>query len=175
MREHNSPRGSLNLMLHALTSSRYRKRDLRHSALFIPPLLPMLVAEPPEGDEWEHEIKHDGYRTLIITKDGDGHAFTRHGHDWTRTYQPVVAASARLGARSAAIDGEMIVQDAEGRSDFSSLRNAIERAPHRLVFMAFDLLEIDGDDLRSRPLGSRRARLRDLVADSEVIAATIPI
>jgi ATP-dependent DNA ligase len=152
------------IMLHEPVLKPFRRKQYaQRSPLFIPPLLPTLADEPPQGDEWEQEIKYDGYRTLLVVREGEGRAFTRNGHDWTATYQPVVRAAVRLQANSATIDGEMIVQDAQGRSDFAALRSAIEREPHRLVFMAFDLLEVDGQDMRDRPLEARREHLRDLV------------
>ena len=88
---------------------------------FIPPLSPTLVDGPPEGPGWIHEIKHDGYRTQIIVQDGEARAFTRNGFDWTERYHPIVTDAERLACQSAIIDGEMIVQDERGRSDFHSL------------------------------------------------------
>ena len=87
-------------------------------------------------------------------------AFTRNGHDWTAQYRPVVDATRRLHCSRAIIDGEMIVQDEDGRSDFNSLRLAIGRNPERLVFMAFDCLHADGTNLRSLPLEQRRDAMR---------------
>ena len=130
---------------------------------FIRPEIPTLVPEPPSGEGWIHEIKHDGYRTLIVIDDGQVRAFTRNGNDWTRAYRRVVEACARLACKTAVIDGEMVVQDEHGITDFNALRSAIYRAPHRLVFFAFDLLHLDGQDLPGRPLMERRALLRRLI------------
>ena len=130
---------------------------------FIHPLAPTLVAEPPEGDAWIHEIKHDGYRTILVIDRGKATAYTRNGHDWTDRYPRIVRAAEKLACRSAVIDGELVIQDAEGRSDFEGLRAAIAREPHRLIFFAFDLLHLDGEDLRQRPLIERRAMLRRLL------------
>ncbi len=129
---------------------------------FIQPMAPTLVDRAPDGDEWHHEIKYDGYRTQIAVRDGVAKAFTRNGHDWSEKYAPIVIAAAALRCRSARLDGEMIVQDAEGRSDYHALRKAIGNEPHRLVLYAFDLLEFDGQDLRPLPLVERRQRLRQL-------------
>src|SRR5688572_24616393 len=114
---------------------------------FIRPLRPTLVYEPPSGEGWIHEIKHDGHRTILVVEDGAARAFTRNGHDWTDRYSRVVTCAAGLPCRSAILDGEVIVQDENGRSDFSALRRAMKREPHRLVFFAFDLLLLDGKDL----------------------------
>lgn len=134
---------------------------------FIPPLSPTLVDEPPEGLGWIHEIKHDGYRTQIIVQDGEARAYTRNGYDWTDRYKPVVADAEKLDCSSAIMDGELIVQDEQGRSDFHSLRAAIQSRPERLVLMAFDLLHLDGMDLRKEPLEARRDRLRALLAETD--------
>jgi bifunctional non-homologous end joining protein LigD len=134
---------------------------------FIPPQIPTLVSEPPAGDGWVHEIKHDGYRTVIALHEGAARAFTRNGHDWSKSYAPVCRAAEALACRSAVIDGEMIVQDENGASDFGLLKGGIVREPERLVLIAFDLLHLDGRDLRSAPLVERRAALRALVGDGE--------
>lgn len=130
---------------------------------FIPTMQPTLVADPPAGEGWLHEIKYDGYRTELVIDAGGVRAFTRNGFDWTAKYAPVVTAAGKLRCRSAIIDGEIIIQDDEGRSDFGGLRSAIHGTPERLVYYAFDLLHLDGEDMRKRPLIERRAMLRDLV------------
>ncbi len=130
---------------------------------FIKPELPTLVPEPPTGEGWIYEIKYDGYRTLIVIDGGQVRAFTRNGNDWTRAYKRVVDACGKLKCELALIDGEMVVQDEHGISDFDALRSAIHKAPHRIVFFAFDLLHLNGQDLRGCPLLERRALLRKLI------------
>ena len=130
---------------------------------FIAPLLPTLVDEPPTGPGWIHEIKHDGWRVQLVI-DGDRvRAFTRNGSDYSRQMAPVVRAAAELDYQSAIIDGELIVQDDQGRSDYHALRAAMTGEQHRLVFYAFDLLMIDGHDLRRLPLVARKERLAVLI------------
>jgi bifunctional non-homologous end joining protein LigD len=129
---------------------------------FISPQLPVLTKEPPTGPDWVHEIKHDGFRALIAVDRGRARAFTRNGHDWTGRYRPIATACETLPCSLSVIDGERIVEDADGCSDFSALPKAIDRAPHRLVFPAFDPLQIDGKDLRKAPLIERRQALADL-------------
>ncbi len=130
---------------------------------FIPPQLPSLTDRPPEGSGWIHEVKHDGYRTLIDVQSGKAVAYTRNGYDWSTRYPHIIAAAPKLLCRSAMLDGEMIVQDERGVSDFEALQEAIKHAPDRLIFYAFDLLHLNGKDIRNRPLYERRARLRKLI------------
>ena len=134
-------------------------------------MMPTLVETPPKGDGWSHEIKYDGYRTeLIVDPDVIG-AFTRNGHDWTDRYPAVVEAAGGLPTLSAIIDGEIVVQDESGVTDFQALRSAIAGEPHRLIFFAFDLLHVDGEDLRKRPLEERRATLAALIGPHDPAAA----
>jgi bifunctional non-homologous end joining protein LigD len=132
---------------------------------FIEPQLPTSTDQPPEGEEWIHEVKHDGYRTLLLVEDGQARAFTRKGFDWSDSYRGIVSAVASLDCRSAILDGEVIVQDGLGISDLEALRSAIKWAPHRLLFYAFDLLHLNGEDLRCKPLIERRTRLKELIGD----------
>jgi bifunctional non-homologous end joining protein LigD len=130
---------------------------------FIEPQLATLVDQPPVGDDWIHEVKHDGYRTQLVIKRGAVCAYTRNGFDWSDRYRTILSAAARLGCRSAILDGEVIVQDERGISDFEALKSAIRWQPDRLIFYAFDLLHLNGKDLRDEPLDSRRTRLKELV------------
>jgi ATP-dependent DNA ligase len=95
---------------------------------------------------------------LLVIDRGAARAFTRRGSDWTYRYRPIVAAARRLPCRAAIIDGEVIVQDESGISDFGALRSAIDDEPHRLLFYAFDLLHLDGKDLRQAPWSSGERR-----------------
>lgn len=132
---------------------------------FIPPCIPTLVEKPPEGDAWFHEIKYDGYRTQIHLTGGQAVAFTRNGHDWSKKYAPVLAAARILIRRDAILDGEIVAQDDAGRSDFKKLATAIRWESASLVFYAFDLIGLDGNDLRRERCDDRRMRLHDLIGD----------
>lgn len=134
-----------------------------HPLDFIPPLKPTLTAKPPEGDQWLHEVKHDGYRTQLIIENGAVRAFTMNGHDWTERYPNLVEVAAKLKCRSAILDGEAIVQREDGLSDFHALRSALSSAPHRVTYFAFDLLHLNGEDLRRHPLIDRRSKLERLL------------
>ena len=106
-------------------------------------------------------IKHDGYRTQLVLEPGRARAFTRNAHDWSDRYGNILEAAADLKCAAAIIDGEAIVQDEQGRSDFSAFQEALSSSPEKLAFMAFDLLHLNGDDLRPLPLYERRAALVD--------------
>jgi ATP-dependent DNA ligase len=129
-------------------------------------MLPSLALEPPKGERWIHEIKFDGYRTLLVINDGVARAFTRNRLDWSDYYRPIVEAAGKLRVRSAVIDGEVVALDAEGRSDFHAIKTAIALRGRGLVFVAFDLIFLDGRDLRAVPLEERRAELRRLIPRS---------
>jgi bifunctional non-homologous end joining protein LigD len=137
-------------------------KDQRRSA-FIPPCIPTLVDKPPEGDAWAHEIKYDGYRTQIHLIGRKAYGYTRNGHDWSTKYGPVLVAARETIRCDAIVDGEMVVQDETGRSDFKKLATAIRWENASLVFYAFDLLWVDGSDLRKLRCDERRSRLEILV------------
>jgi DNA ligase D-like protein (predicted ligase) len=130
---------------------------------FSPPLAPVLVDEPPRGDIWLHEIKHDGFRTQLVIANGSARAFSRRGHDWSDRYRRIVTAAAALPCSAAIIDGEAIVQDESGRSSMELFYAGMERGTGQAVMFAFDLMHLDGEDLRKLPLEDRRARLRELI------------
>jgi DNA ligase D-like protein (predicted polymerase) len=130
-------------------------------------MLPIRADAPPEGEEWLHELDYDGHWLRIAARGGEGRAFGPTGKDLTRTFRPLAEAAAALGAAEALIDGVAIVQDEAGRPDAAALEAAIARAPERLVFMAFDLLRLDGRDLRARPVEERRARLEALIGAND--------
>jgi bifunctional non-homologous end joining protein LigD len=133
------------------------------SLVFIKPQLATAVDHPPPRAGWIHEVKHDGYRTLLIIERRKVRAYTRNGFDWTERYPSITKAAAKLDCRSAIIDGEVIVQNEHGVSDFEALKSTIRWQPQRLICCAFDLLHLNGKDLRDLPLLDRRARLRELV------------
>lgn len=134
---------------------------------FVPTMQPTLVDAAPEGDDWIHEIKYDGYRTELLLNGPESRAFTRNGHDWTEKYQLILDAARQLPGAPALLDGEIIVQSETGASDFHAVRSAIASAPHRLVFYAFDLLMTDGHDVRREPCVDRRARLREMIGEHD--------
>ena len=92
--------------------------------------MPTLVEKPPEGEGWIHEVKFDGYRSQIIIDDADVRIFTRRGLDWSAKYRDLVDAAKELNVQNAIVDGEIIVTNEVGLSDFAALRKAITRRRH---------------------------------------------
>lgn len=134
---------------------------------FVAPALATLSAKPPAGKRWIHEIKFDGYRLQARIDAGRVKLLTRSGLDWTGKFgKQLVAAFKELPVGTALIDGELVVENANGVADFSALQAALsEGRTDEFVFYAFDLLHLDGYDLRSVPLVARKEALRRLLQD----------
>ncbi|RUZ80242.1 ATP-dependent DNA ligase [Mesorhizobium sp. M7A.F.Ca.CA.001.14.1.1] len=132
---------------------------------FIKPMEPELVDTPPQGDEWLHEIKFDGYRTQIIKDENGIRLFTKNGYDWTGRYIELAGEAEAIEAESFIIDGETITVNEAGLSDFRALQSAVtRRKPSRdLYLVAFDLLHLNGHDLRNMPVEDRREILQELI------------
>jgi len=138
-------------------------------ARFVPPMAAELVDRLPEGADWMYELKLDGYRALVI-KNGDRVELrSRNDKDLTRTYPEVERAARQLRAASAVVDGEIVAVDANGHPSFQALQHRSAHAAHAIVFYAFDLLHVDGEDLESRPLKDRRARLPAVIDGSGLL------
>lgn len=134
---------------------------------FIAPQLPRLVDAPPEGGEWIHEMKFDGYRIQAHLQDGRGQFFTRNGLDWSSTFPHLLHALEDLSVGSAILDGEIVALNEEGKSDFQRLQNSLKsKKDLGLIYYAFDLLYLNGKDLRSEPLTERKRHLREVLSQS---------
>jgi len=142
---------------------------------FVAPLTPTLVAKPPEGEGWVHEVKFDGYRSQMIIDDDGTRIYTRNGHDWSAKYRDLVKEGKSLGVESAVIDGEIIALNDAGLSSFKVLQNALRSRQHDLYFVAFDLLHLNGHDLRDMPLEDRREILAALIPDGSRIQFSQPL
>ncbi|RWE11575.1 MAG: DNA ligase [Mesorhizobium sp.] len=136
---------------------------------FVRPLEPIQVETPPVSDDWLHEIKYDGYRTQVILDWAGARAFSRNGHDWSKRYWPIVAAAEKLPAKSFILDGEMIAPEPDGRPNFYAMHSRMTWNAEQLAFVAFDILHLDGQDLRSLPAIERRAKLWKLVKPAKGI------
>jgi bifunctional non-homologous end joining protein LigD len=121
----------------------------------------------PDGDEWLHEIKLDGYRAQASLERGRVRIRTRRGHDWTARFPVIAAAVGELDAGTALLDGEIVALRADGSTDFQALQNALDaERSERLVYCVFDLLHEDGEDLMPLPLEERKRRLSALLERS---------
>ncbi len=130
--------------------------------------LAKLVNTVPEGEDWLYELKYDGYRILAYLEGSNAQLLTRNGNDQTNRFQVIACSlSAWAAGRAMVLDGEMVITDAEGRTDFQALQNYL-RDPEgkNLTYIIFDLLALDGADLRGRPLLERKETLEALMKDS---------
>lgn len=132
---------------------------------FVEPALATLVSKPPRGARWLHEIKFDGYRLEVRIEAGRVKLLTRSGLDWTAKFgKDIVGAFKGLPVGAAIIDGELVVEQAAGASDFSALQSDLsEGRSDRFVFYAFDLIYLDGYDLRACPLVERKELLQQII------------
>ena len=122
---------------------------------------------PPQGSEWLHEIKYDGYRMHARVDRGKAQLLTRTGLDWTHKYAPVAAALSALPARQTYLDGELCGVRTDGRTEFSLIQAATDGGnADNLVFFLFDLLYLDGLMIGPAPLLERKERLRRLLSDA---------
>jgi bifunctional non-homologous end joining protein LigD len=137
---------------------------------FVAPQLAQLVDRPPEGDAWLHEVKVDGYRVGARIEHGKVRMLTRHGNDWTPRFRPIAAILADLPVKAAYVDGEIAVLTPEGVSDFGALQEALGRhgGSREMAFVIFDILHLDGRDLRPLPLVERKAILAKVLAQLPV-------
>jgi bifunctional non-homologous end joining protein LigD len=137
---------------------------------FIEPCCPVERKEPPSGGDWLHEIKHDGYRAQAHVHEGAVSVFTRRGNDWAARMPTIAASVKALPVNNTILDGELVAVDAKGQAVFYELPSAITAKPTRvtarLVYYAFDLLYLDGFDLRGAALVDRKRFLEALLADT---------
>jgi bifunctional non-homologous end joining protein LigD len=131
---------------------------------FVPLQLATLVAAPPTGDAWLHEMKFDGYRILCRIDGGRVTLWSRNARDWSAWFPEISAAAARLPVERALLDGEVAVLQPDGTTSFQALQNALSTGGRgRLVYFVFDLLHLDGQDLTGAPLESRKQALEQLL------------
>lgn len=125
------------------------------------PCLPTRGTKVPAGTEWIHEIKHDGYRLTVQREGKSVRLFTKNGHDWTQRF-PLIAESALLNRTSSfVIDGEAVLLGVDGVSDFDGLHS--RRHDGEIQLYAFDILSLEGEDLRALPLHLRKNNLARLL------------
>lgn len=152
-------------------STRWRERALKlegardgHMPVEFEPMLARLRAAPPAGDDWLHELKWDGYRLMVDLVDGVAQLRSRGGLDWNATFPEIAKAVEALPVDDACLDGELVVLDDHGDSDFSELQRVIGgTSKAQLRYLVFDLPGLAGVDLRSTPLLARKTLLKSLL------------
>lgn len=153
------------------TSSRRAAPTAMPPLAELKPQLATLVDRPPTGTQWVYEIKLDGYRMMARIAQGKVELRSRNGLDWSHSFPAIAAALGELDVDEAVLDGELCYVGSDGLSDFQSLQNALPRgggkpdatAQRRIVYYVFDLLWIDGEDVRGLPLLDRKQHLRKRV------------
>lgn len=146
----------------AATSSRPRVRQAR-TPNQLKPQLATLVETVPEGPEWLHEIKFDGYRIMASLENGSVRLWSRNGKDWTARFSSIAASLEKMPAASAVLDGEIVAIESNGVSSFGRLQQALsEERTGDLVYQVFDLVHLDGESLRDTPLHARKRVLSEL-------------
>src|ERR1700704_183680 len=138
------------------TKARSARREpiagANHTPTWIKPQLAALVKEAPDGPEWLHELKLDGYRMHARLDAGRVNILTRRGNDWTEKYPTIADAIAALPAANAYLGGELCGVLPDGRTAFNLIQNATDNGQGSLVFFIFDLLFLDGENLMALPL-----------------------
>ncbi|WP_407170363.1 non-homologous end-joining DNA ligase [Bradyrhizobium sp. ORS 111] len=135
---------------------------------FIEPALASSIEKVPSGERWIHEIKFDGYRVQVHLANETAKIFTRRGHDWTHRFKKVVHDAWRIKANSAVVDGEIVAPAADGTTDFSVLQNELKGKSKSIVLVAFDLLYLNGRDIRKLPLFQRKAELKKILGGTDI-------
>ncbi len=132
--------------------------------------LAKLVTEVPEGEDWLFELKYDGYRILAYIEANIARLITRNGNDYTQRFHAVAASLTDWAAgRAMILDGEMVITDAQGKTDFQALQDYMRNpADKNLTYIVFDLLALDGKDLRVHPLIERKDILETLIKDAPI-------
>ncbi|MBV8962439.1 MAG: non-homologous end-joining DNA ligase [Hyphomicrobiales bacterium] len=131
---------------------------------FVPPQLALAVKSPPRGDGWVHELKLDGYRIHARLQGGETRLLTRTGLDWTDRYSTTNEALRGLRVDRAYLDGELCAVGSDGLTSFAEMQAATDRrSAAGLIYFAFDLIYLEGQDLRAEPLVARKSRLEALL------------
>jgi bifunctional non-homologous end joining protein LigD len=154
--------GDLAREARALSHTRVSKQPT-----WIAPQLAVLAENPPESENWVHEIKFDGYRLISVRQGEDVRLLTRNQKDWTAKFPTVAAAVARLPVSQAIFDGEVVILDKKGISHFQSLQQVMQNGNRGdVVYVVFDLLHCEGVDVRSAPLLERKRLLSSIIGSA---------
>lgn len=134
---------------------------------FIAPQLARPVPTVPQGKEWLHELKYDGYRLIAVRHKGKVQLFTRKQLDWTDKFAALAKHLEKLKGGDFVLDGEAVVYDSKGRTSFGGLQEALKGKGEKIVFVAFDILNLEGKNLRDLPLRQRLEHLAKVVPESK--------
>lgn len=148
------------------SSPKAKIRKIKKTKLpdFVAPQLALLAEVPPNGENWLHEIKFDGYRTLCHKQKSKIKLLTRSGLDWTAKYKSIEKECQKIPADSLMLDGEIVWVDDQGVSHFQGLQNSLDtHKSEELLYYVFDILHLNGEDLRERPLIERKRLLAELI------------
>jgi bifunctional non-homologous end joining protein LigD len=148
----------------AVDASSLPKAKAEKLPKFVEPMLSTAVEKAPSSKDWVHEVKYDGYRVQVRIDNGKARLLTRKGLDWTERFTGIADAVAHLPLKSAIIDAEVVVQTDGGVASFTALVDALKAGTSNLMLYAFDLLHLDGFDLRGAPLKDRKAALAKILA-----------
>ena len=132
-------------------------------------MLAKLTDKLPEGGPWTYEVKWDGYRALLLKSGDHVRLLSRKDNDLTATYPTIEDAGRKLKAETAILDGEIVALDPKGKPSFQALQHRSAHRNHAIVFCAFDLLHVNGEDLTRLPLAERRKRLPSIVKTSGIL------
>ena len=144
--------------------SKARAKKIAAMPKFVEPQLARLVERAPAAEGWVHEVKFDGYRLQLRIEDGEAHLRTRKGLDWTAKFAAIAKQAKKLP--DCILDGEAVALDRHGAPDFAALQAALsDGQSEKLIFFVFDVLFLEGEDLRPLPLSERKERLRALLED----------
>jgi ATP-dependent DNA ligase len=146
------------------TTPARRRAEQASPQAWIKPQLAALVKTAPDGPDWLHEIKLDGYRMHARLDAGKVQILTRRGNVWTSKYPAIAEDITRLSAKNAYLDGGLCGVLPDGRTAFNLIQNASDTGQGSLVFFLFDLLFVDGEDITALPLIDRKIRLEALLA-----------
>jgi len=145
------------------------KSVCRAHPTFVTPMAAQLVDRLPDGPEWWFELKLDGYRALIVKDGAKVQIRSRNDKDLARMYPSITTQARTVRAEQAVIDGEVIALDENGRPSFQALQHRSSHPKHHVVFFAFDLLHLNGEDLMSKPLFERREPLAQVLEGSGLL------
>lgn len=144
-----------------------RKNIIKNPFTNCPIQLATLSSNLPKGKGWVYEIKYDGYRILSFVENGKVKMLSRNGIDYTKKFNKLVAGLKSIEEKAFVVDGEVVVFDKDGKSDFGLLQNNIKNGKNNMYYVIFDLLSLNGEDLRDFPLVERKAKLERLLYKSD--------